>query len=354
MWVVSCTKLVTAVAALQCVERGLFSLENASDVDRLLPEWKDPEILTGWADDGKPILRPATEKITLKSLLTHTSGLGYDFMDPDLVKWRKSRGEHPLAMKKPITECFATPLVFEPGSSWVYGGGVDLAGLMVARANRCALEEYMRKNILDVLDMTDTSMYVGHNDIGKRLMPLTTRAKPEEALMDGCPPEAPLTQLLQPQDEFGGGGLFSTAEDWLKLLKSLLNDDGRLLQSESLDLLCEPSLSESAQTAYNNTIAVPASVPLTAPGQPPTGAAQPKRWSCGLGGAVALEDSDEGFKAGWVRGGGAPNLKWWIDRRGGTCGFFATQLYPPGESRHAFLHPLFHKAMAEQWAPAGK
>jgi CubicO group peptidase (beta-lactamase class C family) len=86
MWLASCSKLVTAVAALQCVERGLFTLDDAADVDRLLPEWKALDVLTGFSEDGKPLLQPAKEKITLRRLLTHTSGIAYDFMNPSLTQ----------------------------------------------------------------------------------------------------------------------------------------------------------------------------------------------------------------------------------------------------------------------------
>lgn len=279
----------------------------------------------------------------------HTSGISYDFMDPRLIRWRKSRGEGALTYVAPITEGFKTPLVFEPGQGWVYGGGMELVGLMVARANECNLEMYLRKNILDVLGMDDTSMYVERNNLRERLMPMANRAAPDEPLMDGCPPDAPLKQLLEPTDEFGGGGLFSTAEDYLKLLKSILRNDGQLLKASSIDLMFTPAMTPSAQESLNATLTVPAVARIMTPGKPvgmPT-------WSHGLGGLVAGEDSEEGLKAGWMRWGGAPNLKWWIDRKGGTCGFFATQLYPPGEPKHAFLNNMFQEEMVARFGKVG-
>jgi CubicO group peptidase (beta-lactamase class C family) len=90
-WIASCTKLMTTVAALQCVEKGLFTLDE--DVTRILPEWKDADILTGFDDEGKPKLVKAKNTITLRKLLSHSSGMGYDLMDPNLIKWRETRGE---------------------------------------------------------------------------------------------------------------------------------------------------------------------------------------------------------------------------------------------------------------------
>lgn len=350
-WIASCTKLVTTIAALQCVERDLFTLDDAADVDRLLPEWGQPEILTGWTDDQKPILQPAKEKMTLRKLLTHTSGVGYDFLSPDLMKWRKSRGEGVVSLRAPITKSFGTPLLFEPGTGFAYGGGLDLAGLMVARANKSTLEAYMRENIFDVLGMDSTSFHVKHKDIERLLMPMTTRPAPDVALISGYGPDEPLKALLEPDDEFGGAGLFSNTEDYLKLLKSMLRDDGKLLKSESIDLMFAPSISSSAQALLNTTLSVPPYAAIMIPGEAPLGTRDARAWTHALGGLVALEDDTKGgLKAGTMHWGGAPNLKWWIDRRGGTCGIFSTQLFPAGELQHAFLGKLFQREVAAMYA----
>ncbi|KNG50873.1 major facilitator superfamily transporter [Stemphylium lycopersici] len=343
-WIASCTKLVTAIAALQCVERDLFTLDDAADIDRLLPEWRQPDMLTGWTDDQTPILQPAKEKITLRKLLTHTSGIGYDFLSPELMKWRKSRGEGIVSLQAPITESFGTPLLFEPGSGFAYGGGLDLAGLMVARANKSTLEAYMRQNIFDVLGMDSTSFHAKHNDIERLLMPMTTRPAPGAALVSGYGPDEPLKALLEPADEFGGAGLFSNTEDYLKLLKSVLRDDGKLLKSESIDLMFAPSISPWAQASLNTTLSVPPYAAIMIPGEGLPGTSGARAWTHALGGLVALEDDSRGgLKAGALQWGGAPNLKWWIDRKGGTCGVFSTQLFPAGELQHAFLGKLFQR-----------
>src|SRR6266536_4245355 len=92
MWVASCTKLMTTIAALQCVEKGLFTLDE--DVSRIVSELKDPEIITGFDEaSGKPKLVKAKNTITLRRMLMHSSGLTYDMMNPDLMKWREWRGE---------------------------------------------------------------------------------------------------------------------------------------------------------------------------------------------------------------------------------------------------------------------
>lgn len=347
MWLASCVKLATTTAALQCVERGLFSLDSTADIERLLPEWATPDVLS-FDKDGAPILTPAKEKITLRRLLNHTSGLTYDFMPP-LLQWRQARGEAWQSMRGPIQECFVHPLIFEPGSAFAYGPGLDVAGLMVARANSTSLEAYMRHNIFDVLGMHDTSFHVSHNNIGERLMPLSARSSPDAPLEEVDPETTMLKQPVDAKDEYGGAGLFGTAEDYLKLLKSILRNDERLLTKESVDLMFQPSLSPQSKEALHGNLAIPDLAKIMIPGEPLVGAPGGGDWDHSLGGLIGLHESEDGFESQWLQWVGGPNLKWWIDRKGGTCGFYATQLFPPGESRAVHLQKLFQKEIVRRF-----
>lgn len=346
MWLASFSKLATAVAVLQCVERGLFSLDSTADIECFLPEWTNLEVLSFSADD-KPILISAKEKITLRHLVTHTSGLIYDFMPP-LLQWRQSRGEDWQSMRGPISECFVHPLVFEPGSAFAYGPGLDVAGLMVARANNCTLEGYMRRNIFDVLGMNGTSFHVSHNNMLERLMPVSARSSPEQPLTDGDPSSTMLEPPVDPKDEYGGSGLFGTAKDYLKLLKSILRNDGKLLTSQSIDLMFMPSLSTASRASLHSNLSIPGLAKLLIPGEPVVGTEGAGHWDHGLAGLVGLHESDDGFEPGWLQWVGGPNLKWWIDRKGGTCGVFATQLFPPGEAKSVHLQRMFQKTMVQR------
>jgi CubicO group peptidase (beta-lactamase class C family) len=92
---------MTTIAALQCVEKGLFTLDE--DVSRILPEWKDPDIITGFDEGtGKPILVKAKNKITLRRMLSHQSGFGYDILDPLLMKLREMAGEEQKSLSASI------------------------------------------------------------------------------------------------------------------------------------------------------------------------------------------------------------------------------------------------------------
>jgi CubicO group peptidase (beta-lactamase class C family) len=91
MWIASCTKLLTAISVLQCVEKGLLDLD--ADVTTILPEWKDAALLKGFEEGtGKPIIGKAKNKLTLRRFLTHTSGLSYIQLDPTVQKWAKYEG----------------------------------------------------------------------------------------------------------------------------------------------------------------------------------------------------------------------------------------------------------------------
>ncbi|KAJ4299153.1 hypothetical protein N0V90_004397 [Kalmusia sp. IMI 367209] len=350
MWFASMTKIVTSIAVLQCIDRGLFGLDSSDDVDRLLPEWSQAQIVTGF-EDGQPVLQNAKEKVTAGRLISHTSGLAYDFHPGLLLKWRQSRGEGPRAMRGTIPEVFTIPLVFEPGTGWDYGPGHDVAGLMIARANNCTLEEYLRKNIFEVLGMNNTTFEARtHNDIAARLMPMIGRSSPDEPLSsDNASFNSTRNIMLDHKDQYGSGGLFSTAEDFLKLLKSILRNDGQILKPKTVDSSFTPTLSPSSQAALNRTLAVPPMAAAMIPGEPIVGSPGAGEWTHGLLGLIGLTGKEEGLRTGWSQWGGAPNLKWWIDREGGSCGVFATQLYPPGEKKHQPVVHLFQQEMAKRY-----
>lgn len=106
----SCTKLVTAIAALQCVERGLLTID--ADAAELLPELKGIQVVKGVKEDGYPILEEATEKITLRRLLTHTAGFSYAGIFPMIRKWQEVEGLDPDTSWGKIVSPLALPFAF--------------------------------------------------------------------------------------------------------------------------------------------------------------------------------------------------------------------------------------------------
>ena len=120
------TKPVTSVAAMQLVEQGKLKLDEPAST--YIPELGSLQVLHGFdAGTGKPILKPATKPVTLRTLLTHTSGFVYDTWDADLLRYEKESGtSSPLGTVAPLT-----PLMFEPGARWQYGTSADWSGRLV-------------------------------------------------------------------------------------------------------------------------------------------------------------------------------------------------------------------------------
>lgn len=177
-WIASCIKLMTTIAALQFIERGLFSLDSSDDVKRLIPELTiSKDLITGIDESGSPIIEKTTTDLTLRHLLTHTSGIGYDACSPLLQYWRQSRGEELQSFCGEVIKGYLTPFLFTPGSSWKYGTGLDWAGLMVERANRGKkLGQYMKENIWDPFNMTPTIFNLAENkSVRERLVDMFTR-----------------------------------------------------------------------------------------------------------------------------------------------------------------------------------
>ncbi len=235
-------------------------------------------------------------------LLTHSSGIAYDAVHPDLLKWRKSRGERPSAGVTVETR-FLYPLVFEPGTSWIYGSGHDWAGKMIERViPGMTLETYFEKNIWQPLSIKDMTFFVNERDgLKERKASMSIRTAPNGKAMpySGPIPYEGVTDCM------GGQGLSACAPEYLKVLHSLLADDGKVLKKESVAELLTPQLTEMSQkglmkllkdSAMNNLYG--ATLPMDCR----------KDWS--LGGLLCLDDLPGSRHKGTMTWTGLPNLCW--------------------------------------------
>ncbi|KAL3255981.1 hypothetical protein ABHI18_007884 [Aspergillus niger] len=313
-WIASCTKLITTVAALQCVEKGILQLDDP--VYKVLPEWKTPEILTGFDDLSEPQLKLATKKITLRQLLTHSSGMGYDFLSPDLASWRQWKGQSLGASEEPIVSLvlylichawkhsdrwmqikrLALPLLYEPGDGWMYSVAIDWVGVMVERVNGgVQLGEYMKQHIFDPLGMTLTGFRLAENEHIRDRLCETAQRTPAGKLSMTNPYNA-----LSPADDLGGGGLYSSVADYMKVLISLLKNDGLLLRPDMVMIMFEPQLPDPR--------------PLLAKTQDSKSGAMLRSgidcdaWNFGLGGILTTADVEGICRKGTMSWGGLPNL----------------------------------------------
>lgn len=300
MWVASFTKLMTAVSVMQCVERGLLDLD--ADISAILPEWKSPDIILGFDElSGATLTRKSTTPMTLRQLLTHSSGMGYDGINPLLRQHRKLRGGRDISYKpNSIAEDNARILTFEPGKGWEYGTGSDWAGKMVERVNgNQRLGDYMSQNIWKPLGMSSTTFDIlKYPDLIKRLCEIPLRGPDGSLVRD----TSEVVAVISPTDDSGGGGLYSCVSDYHKLLGSLLNDDATLLRPETVTELFRPQLEDT--THLERTISGPYGQ-FFAPGMP-----RGVKWNYALGGLVAIDGIDGEAGKGTMMWHGLPNLYW--------------------------------------------
>ncbi len=244
-WIASCTKLLTSLSALQLVEAGKISLDTP--IGDILPEIANPDILENFNDDGSANLHKATKKIQLHHLLTHTSGLSYDFLSEEIMKWFKSKGVSQAELSSnDMKKAYDTPLLFEPGTKWTYGPGLDWAGILIARVSgEPNLQSYLRKNIWTALGIDVKSMAFRQKDLGlneqetaERVVHLSLRKQGDQSIVP-----ADSIRNRNPREDLGGGGILASPLAYLAVLRSLLRNDGKILKPETLSkYMLEPQL----------------------------------------------------------------------------------------------------------------
>lgn len=252
MWIASCTKLMTSICTLQLVERGKLTLDEA--VYPHIPELKDFKILQTFDNEGKPVEVQHTKPITLRTLLTHQSGLTYDAMHPKLLAWLAYRGRKP-STGATLLKRFDAPLTFEPGESWMYGSGADYAGLLIERVTGLTLEEYMRQNLWEPLGIKDMTFQLkSRPDMKDRMADMSKRD-------EGSTKVRYTQERMGFQEEngeevqscMGGQGVFTSAGEYIKVLKALLttDEDEKLLKKDTIKEFFKPQLCESGSAVFN-------------------------------------------------------------------------------------------------------
>ncbi|KAK2790790.1 hypothetical protein FQN53_008613 [Emmonsiellopsis sp. PD_33] len=285
LYLASTTKLITAVAVLQCVDQGLVMLDEP--IGKLLPEFENPDVMVGWrsvdgAGEGgneEPILRKAKTQLTLRQMMNHTGGISAAIFDP------------------------------------------------------CTLDEYLSKHIFHPLSMTSTTFHPLRNPtIRSRLASIHARSEQPGSSTPFHP--EPFEMWLHDSEslslESGGYGLYSTPADFIKLLHALIAPDCPLLKSQTVQEMFRPQLAsarwlrEEAVDGKAVTIAGNILFPERAVNH-------------GLG-FVVLDDDGEGegeggryptgCERGTAMGGGLTNTYWWIDRKSGVAGLVFLNMLP--------------------------
>src|SRR6202044_1300910 len=312
--IASMTKPVTSVAAMQLVEQGKLKLDEPAST--YIKELGKLQVLHGFDEaTGKPILKPATKPVTLRTLLTHTSGFAYDTWFPDMVRWEKESGTNlPLGTVAPLT-----PLMFEPGSRWQYGTSADWSGRLVETVSGLTLQQYFQKNIFEPLEMHDTSFLVTAAKFD-RLVSEYHRAS------DGTGPlkENPRALPKPPKAFNGGGGLYSTAGDYVRFMQMILRrgqgpKGEQLLQPKTVDMMA------SIQTGDLSCGKLKTSRPDISsdvdfhPGF---------KDGFGFGFLINSKAYDGGRSAGSLAWAGIANTYFWIDPKKDVAGVIMMQYLP--------------------------
>jgi CubicO group peptidase (beta-lactamase class C family) len=299
--IASCTKAITSVAALQLVDRGLADLDTP--VGRWLPALAAPRVLTGFDAGGAPLTRPAARPVTLRGLLTHTTGLAYDFCSAELTAWLAATDGSIMVGEPDI------PLMFEPGERWQYGIGIDWAGRLIEVVTGKSLGSWCAETIFEPLGMTD-STFSPNDDQATRQASVHVRSE------DG---ELAAIPLVMPPFMMGGGGLHATAGDYLTFLGALLAGGSPLLKPETFTQMMENHTGELDAGALKSV--QPA---MSRDFEPLAGLTRRH----GLAGLLNMEPVPGGRSAGALAWAGIANCYYWADPKARAAGVLFAQVMP--------------------------
>jgi methyl acetate hydrolase len=310
IWLASMTKAVAGAAAMQLVERGKLSLDApAADV---LPEIAKKQVLVGIEADGTVKTRPPARPITLRHLLTHTSGMGYDTWNADIFRYVKAKGPF-----KPATmAALSTPLLFDPGEQWQYSISIDWAGLMVEAVSGKRLDRYLTENIFTPLGMDDTGFAISP---GMRPRKAAVHVRKEGGGFTATDHELDQT----PEVFQGGGALYSTVPDYLKFTHALLTGGAPILRRETVAEMFRNSMNEGVLCRPLKTQIPARSTDMDF--------VDGMKW--GLTFMINPTAFPGRRSAGSLTWGGLANSYYWIDPVKKVTGVWATQLLPFYDAR---------------------
>ena len=328
-WIASMTKLATSIAAMQLVEQGKLALDEP--LGSHMPELAAPQVLEGFDVAGEPKLRPARRPLTLRHLLTHTSGFTYDIWNVGMGRFMEQRGIPGIIACKNAT--LATPLVFDPGDRWEYGIGIDWAGKTVERLSGQSLEVYLREHVFNPLGMEDTAFVIGP---AQRTRLASMHVRNPDGSLQAIPFEVP----QDPEFFMGGGGLYSTGRDYLRLLEALLHGGhlhgAQILRPETVEQMGVNQIGDLRVGVLRTAIPASSNDAEFFPGME-------KRW--GLGYMITLEDAPTGRSGGSLTWAGLANTYYWLDPTKRLAGVILTQILPFADAAVLRLFDQFERAI---------
>ncbi|KAL1842965.1 hypothetical protein VTJ49DRAFT_3606 [Mycothermus thermophilus] len=358
-WIASMTKLITAVSVMHFLEKqqqeklpnndsgSTEPLTLDTDTAHYLPELAAQPILTGFtsedSDKGQPILVPNPSPITLRHLLTHTSGLGLDIADPLLLRWSKHVGRQSTLLNCTI-DGWSVPLRFKPGEGWYYGVSLDWAGVLLQRAAGCKLGEYLRRELAGLgLERTDfvLSRVLESGEGDEEYVPVSERVE------DGGLKEGKVLFPMEPEWESGGAGAYSCAEDVGKVLSGILGalagGEAARMGKEAATEMFRPQLDERQRAWLRGNVWMYGSA-----AEVPEGMAV-DHGMCGL---LAMDDVPGKRRKGSTWWSGMCNSRWWLDPETGIGAVLLVNVTPYGDATVLRLFDELERAVYAELVPA--
>jgi CubicO group peptidase (beta-lactamase class C family) len=316
-WIASMTKAVTTAGAMQLIEQGKLELD--APIGKLLPDLASPQVLEGFDAKGEPKLRPAKGAITLRQLMTHTAGFCYNMWNGDMGAYLDKTGLPPVTTCK--NDALKTPIATDPGTRWEYGTNIDFVGKAVEAASGKRLDAYLRDHMFAPLGMSDTSFKLTDSQ-RKRLVGMHMRGE------HGTLASIPFEMEQEPEFHMGGGGLYSTAADYIKFCQMILNkgkgNGNQVLKPETVATMGQNHIGDlnvtkltTAAPMYSNDVDLyPDMV---------------KKW--GLSFLINTAKTPEGRSAGSLAWAGLANTYYWIDPSRNVAGVILMQLLPFADAK---------------------
>lgn len=311
----STTKAITGTAILQLAEAGRLDLD--APASRYAPDIGTLQVIEGFDAAGEPKLRAPRRPVTTRMLMLHTAGLGYDFFNATYNRLAQEKGQPSVITASKAA--LMTPLLFDPGERWEYGSNIDWCGQVVEGITGRRLSEVLQSGVFEPLGMSDTTFAL-NDRLRARLAGMHARNA------DGSLTPMAFELPSPPEVDMGGHGLYGTVGDYMKFIRMWLNDGrgphGQVLKPETVRMAEKNQLGDLKVTMLPGVIPSLSNDAEFFPGLS-------KSW--GLTFMVNDDTAPTGRPAGALGWAGLANLFYWIDRRNGLGGYWATQILPFGD-----------------------
>ena len=330
--IASMTKPITSVAVMQLVEQGRVMLDEPAAT--YMPELADVQVLQEFeANSGRAKLRQPNAPPTVRQLLTHTSGFAYDVFDRKLHQYVASG-----AVQQGGDGFLQKLLVFDPGAHWEYGISTDWLGRLVEKVSHQTLADYFREHIFQPLRMTDTFYDVPRDKQARVVVP--------HQYQDGSFREIELQSFEAVRSYSGGGGLYSTAGDYLKFELMLLDggklQSKRILESSTVEQMGRNQIGDLSIVELRSLRPQLATDPVRIPGSLD---------KFGLGFGINSKPVAGGRSRGSLAWAGIHNTFFWIDPARKTCAVIMMQTLPFADDLTNSVVEAFERAVYASVVP---